>query len=650
MLFIFCCVLLPLPAQEEGEEEAAYELDAVTVTGTRTEKRVADSPVATEIISAREIENSSAVTLSDVLDDYGLMYSANAMGDYIQLQGMGEGRVLFLVDGKRITGRVAGRLNGDTLPLDNVERIEIVRGPQSALYGSDGIGGVVNIITRKPSEEFSLSAGASNKTILAYNDPDTDTAVSPLEGASPFREQRAFVRMGLPAGPVRNTLSLEGARGDFYYDEGERSSILPRFRQGRAALDSAFDPAQALAVRLGGSFMYLQSDQQTTPSGSLSRSDYIRAEGSADFDYSAADSLDLGLRLYNNYYQRDRSAYYASDKSWHDTDQFENENLLSAEATGSWYGLESWIFSAGLEASLNTMEKFNLAEPVSRVNRQALFVQAERFREGEYSVLGGLRLERSSQFGLAAAPKLSGMYRPAEGLRLLAGGGLGYRAPSLNDLYLVKDDPPHPLILGNPDLRPEYALSGNAGFDFTRGRYFVSANGYHTEMFDEIAYINTGRVERGMIVYDTGNISRSLRTGADTEARVSFLEYAYASAGYSYVFAWDRRAREALPQPAHTWKFRLGLDTDTGRGGGESGKEAGKKVRFAAWAGGRFFSALYPQEGSGYSSRLILDAYAAVSFEHFKIYFSADNFLGTIDKFLGPAVPQGFTAGLNYNL
>jgi outer membrane receptor protein involved in Fe transport len=126
----------------------------ITVTGTRTEKRLADSPVATEIITAEEIQNSSAATLSEALDDYGLMASSNPMGDAIQLQGMGESRVLFLVDGRRVTGRIAGRINGSTLPLGNVERIEIVRGPQSSLYGSDGIGGVVNIITKKPGGRF----------------------------------------------------------------------------------------------------------------------------------------------------------------------------------------------------------------------------------------------------------------------------------------------------------------------------------------------------------------------------------------------------------------------------------------------------------------------------------------------------------------
>jgi outer membrane receptor for ferrienterochelin and colicins len=199
---LLLCFLLPLPAfsQEEApgaeieddinwDDADVFYAGEITVTGTRTEKRLADSPVATEIITAEEIENSTAATLGQVLDDYGIMHGSNAMGDVIQLQGLGASRVLYLVDGKRVIGRVNGKINGDTLPLNNVERIEIVRGPQSALYGSDGIGGVVNIITKKPGETFSLGAGVSNKAMLDYDNPATDAKAAPFDDPEPFLEQ-----------------------------------------------------------------------------------------------------------------------------------------------------------------------------------------------------------------------------------------------------------------------------------------------------------------------------------------------------------------------------------------------------------------------------------------------------------------------------
>jgi outer membrane receptor for ferrienterochelin and colicins len=658
---VLLCFCIPAFAQEAeaGDEFDDIDWDAaetfyageITVTGTRTEKRLSDSPVATEIIGAEEIENSSADTLSEVLDDYGLMYSSNAMGDYIQLQGLGESRVLYLIDGRRVPGRVAGRLNGETLPLDNVERIEIVRGPQSSLYGSDGIGGVVNIITKKPKDTFSLTAGVSNSFILAYDDPGTDKEPGPFDNVDPFREQQLTASLGLPIGVTRNNLSLNFGWAGLYLDEGERSSILPRYLRGQESLETAFNPTELSDLRLGGGFTFLQSDQQTNTAGSLSRSDYIRAEGFADFDFFPLPELALTFRLYDNYYQRDRSAYASSTDAWANTGQFENENFAALEAGGSWAGFNQWLLSGGLEVSYSSMSKFNLTEKINGVDREAVFFQAERFKENTYSVLGGFRVERNSQYGFSGAPKISAMYHLPKrgggpsGFRVLGSAGVGYRAPNFNDLYLVKDDPPHPLILGNPDLRPEYAVNVSGGLEYAQARGSATVNGYYTELFDEIAYINTGEIVRHMVKYDTGNISRSLRTGFDTEGKISFLTYAYASAGYSYLYAFDRAAGAELhPQPAHTVKFKLGLDT--GKGGDKEAEP--KKVTFTAWAGGRVFSSVETIQNSG-NSRFILDAYAAVFIgKHFKVYASADNITGTIDIFFGPAVPQTFSVGLTY--
>jgi outer membrane receptor protein involved in Fe transport len=206
------------------------------------------------------------------------------------------------------------------------------------------------------------------------------------------------------------------------------------------------------------------------------------------------------------------------------------------------------------------------------------------------------------------------------------------------------DAPPHPLVLGNPDLEPEYAVNLGGGLEYAHSRGSATVNLYYTELFNEIAQINTGRTERGMAVYETKNISRTLRTGADLEGKFKFLSWYYASAGYSYVFAWDRKAAAELhPQPAHTVKFRLGLDT---KKTGDAAKT--QKLSVTAWAGGRFFSALYP-DNAEYGSRLIIDAYVSVSFLfHFRAYLAADNLLGTIDLFYGPSTPQAFTLGLNY--
>jgi outer membrane receptor for ferrienterochelin and colicins len=632
--------LLSLISAAADEGEDTQRLEEITVTGTRTEKRLKDTPVATEVITREEIENSSASTVTEILDDYGLMFTSSAMGDYIQMQGMGEGRILFLVDGRRMVGRIAQRINGETLPLGNVERIEIVRGPQSALYGSDGIGGVINIITKKPGDTFTLQAAISNGFLLAHDNPDTPEKPEPFDDFDPVREQHLNILIGLPLGPVRNNLSLEGARGAFYLNEKKDASLLPEYYRGKAGLDTSFPLGDTAEMSVGGSFMTMRSDKKTNAEGSRERLDYIRWDAYIEAELSPLENSTLTVRFYDNFYQRDKDTWSGLMREWTTGANHENENLAALEAVGVYDGISNFLFTAGAEGAFNSMDKYNLRNDGTSawVDKEALFFQAEYFREDRYSLVAGLRGERNSQFGLGGAPKLSAMYHLPKGFRVLGGAGLGYRAPDFSDLYLVKDDNPnHPLVQGNPDLQPEYALGFNLGLEYSKTDLcFAQINGYYTELFDEIVYQDMGYQEGGMDVYRTGNVARSLRTGLDAEGRLTVFKSAFVSAGYSWLYAYDRTEGEEFhPQPAHTVKAKLGWDH--------------KKSGINTYLQSRFFSPLDPDDDS-YDSRFILDFYFSIAFaKHFKAHLSIDNITGVIDS-LGPAVGQTFTIGLKYFL
>ncbi|HET6344966.1 MAG TPA: TonB-dependent receptor plug domain-containing protein, partial [Myxococcota bacterium] len=129
----------------------AAALDEVVVTGTRTEQRLADAPVATVVVTRREMVATGARFVSDLLrQQAGIDVDASFAGAGVRLQGLDPQHVLILVDGRRVTGRVNGALDLSRLALENVDRIEIVRGASSALYGSEALGGVINVITRTP--------------------------------------------------------------------------------------------------------------------------------------------------------------------------------------------------------------------------------------------------------------------------------------------------------------------------------------------------------------------------------------------------------------------------------------------------------------------------------------------------------------------
>jgi outer membrane receptor for ferrienterochelin and colicins len=622
----------------ELDDYLDIELDGIgiTVTGTRTRKRLEDSPIAVEVITADEIAESNADTVVDVLDDYGLVYTGNGMGDYVQMQGMGKNRVLYLVNGRRIAGRIAQRLKGETLPLSNVERIEIVRGPQSALYGSDALGGVINIITKKPPEKLSLDAGLTNRGFFSYDDPSTPQSPGPFDDFNPFREQTLTANLGLPIGKVRNWLDMEASRGGFYYNETKSASILPQYYRGRLGLDSLAVLGSNAELRFGGSALFMRRDDKETARGSLTRFDFFRTDGFADFEFQPFSRGTFTLRLYDNYYQRNKDGYSAIFDRWTTGQNFENENIAALDAFFTYDGLAHYVFTGGVEAAYNSLTKYNLDGGFAGVDKEALFFQVERFNYAIYSLVCGLRLERDSRYGFALAPKLSGMLRFGGNFRAFGGAGLGYRAPDFSDLYLAADDSmASSIVHGNKNLNPEYCLGFNTGLEYSTDGRFAQFNIYYSELFDEIVNVYEG-VEDGVSVYHRENLARSLRFGIDSEGRLEFSAI-FISAGYSWLFAWDKNVDARIyPQPNHTVKMKVGVNL--------------KNKSIHSYLQARYFSRFLDPSRPESEARFIMDFYISIALDkHFKIHAGIDNISGEMDR-IGPETAQSFSVGIKYTL
>ena len=624
----------PYYDEDWDDWEWAWEAEGITVTGTRTPRRLMDSPVAVEVITAEEIENSTAVTLTDVLEDHGLVFTGDAMGDRVQMQGLGEGRVLILVDGRRVSGRTAQRMVGTTVPLSNVDRIEIIRGPQSVLYGSDAIGGVINIITRRPPDRVTVSASLTNRFLLAHNNPDTGFSPDPFDYFNPIREQNLIAAVGFPLGRSRNTVDIEFSRGGFHYNEDATASLLPRYLRGRMGMDSSLPLSDDVELRFGGALMLMRTDTQVDAFGSLERRDYLRADTHVELEWFLSSDAMLNFRIYNSYYQRDWDSYNAMISDWFSGQRFENDNITALEVMGSWLFRPNLIFTGGIEGSFSFMDKYNLEEDLVTMNRQAVFLQAERFRTGSYAVVAGMRFERNSEFGFAAVPRISGMMHLGGGFRAFAGAGMGFRAPDFSDLYLIMDSPGHPLVQGNPDLQPEFSFGYNVGLEWTGSRGFIQTNIYHQELWNEMAHVHIGDVTIGDDLREhhlRRNVDRTLRFGVDIEGRINLPLHLFITAGYGWVFAWDRNEGEELDiQPAHTFRGRLGI--------------ALPEPRINAHLQTRWFSGF----GTNDDPRFILDFFLAYRIgEHFRLNFGIDNITGEIHP-LGPTTAQTFSIGVGF--
>ena len=140
--------------QNKSQEELSRVLDEVVVTGTGTEHLLKDTPVQTEVINNKVLRNYAGRSLEDILSMLAtsLDFNESDMGSGISMNGLGNSYILIMVDGKRLHGDVGGDNDLSLIDPNNIEKIEIVKGASSALYGSDAIAGVINIITKKHEE------------------------------------------------------------------------------------------------------------------------------------------------------------------------------------------------------------------------------------------------------------------------------------------------------------------------------------------------------------------------------------------------------------------------------------------------------------------------------------------------------------------
>ncbi len=169
--------LLLLTSIRGTEEIYVIEMEPIVVTGTRTNKKLSESPVHTEVISREQIKASGAQHIGEILNTQpGMEVSQSTMtGSSLEMEGLGSEYILVLVDGQRIAGRIAGVIDLSRFPTENIERIEIMRGSSSALYGSDAMAGVINIITRKAKNPLEIEVDASYGSLNTF---DTNAAVA----------------------------------------------------------------------------------------------------------------------------------------------------------------------------------------------------------------------------------------------------------------------------------------------------------------------------------------------------------------------------------------------------------------------------------------------------------------------------------------
>ena len=447
----------PSPAHEPeevilDEDEDSMMLETVVVTGSRTEHLLSEAPVATQVITREDIEDSGAQNAADLIEEQpGISIERSYRGSGVQLQGLDAKYVLVLVDGARIPGRIGGAIDLERISVENIERIEIVKGPSSALYGSDSLGGVVNIITRSSQKPL---LAETHLTYGSFNALD-------LSGQA-----------GLRRDDWSSLFTLGWHRADAYdLDPSTVATTGSSLNQWSAANRTEYRLSPG--ARLKGRVEYLMMDQQgidANDSGAVfdrrnltetlltSLGPEIRLDGGALIQTKASYSL-----------YRDQYVLDQRNSTKRDQDQTTTEQFGQLEGQYTELLFDEHLISVGLEGRYEELQSDRLDGGSADRIQAALFVQDEwTVSETPALVVApGARLDMDSRLGVHPTPKIALRYDPNDRWVLRMSYGMGFRAPSFKELLLRFENPDRGYAVeGNPELEPETSHSGNVGAEF----------------------------------------------------------------------------------------------------------------------------------------------------------------------------------------
>lgn len=561
-----------------------YSLDAVVVTATRTQMTVKEAPSAVEIVDSKKLEQTQAKTLHDALKG---ALGVNVFNDFqgrsnVSIRGSESRHVLIMVDGKRMGGELsynsANAWDVDRIRMEDVERVEIIRGPAGALYGSDAIGGVINVITKTP-----------DKTIATIN------------------YEYGWYENGRGAG-YKSNLYIQGAEKQYSYkinaglnknrpyevSEGSEANFYGKNQPLSLNVGYAFDNGNKLSFdvsRLKEDNQEHTFSSEVTPSMSpmmpttVTNKNGVVKNDNKRTDYTLTysgndDKHDWMLRAYKSVYDKDYTKFTDTYKrkltggvwgSWthekpslmHDTVK---RTLSVIEGNDTISLSEKHRLTAGFEYRQDKSEGTRIkknpagmsnvhdAYDEAEINYLAAYVQDEFRPDAKWLIIPSVRYDHSDQFGNEVTSRIATTYNAAEDVRIKAVVGQGYKTPTVNELYhfweMYTGRPMGPKYMfgqffeGNPDLKPEKSLSYELAIEKNWGdRTTVHLGAFRNEVKDLINSYYTGvdtknTTHPGLVGIDNimtyHNVPEATLQGVELYGSHRVGKDIYLNAGYTY--------------------------------------------------------------------------------------------------------------------
>ena len=557
-------ITLSVQAQELESQNQPLNLGEVVVTATKTERVIEDVPASVTLIKKEDIEKTTARYVDDVLrNEAGIDVDRGKGGlsspsTHVRMRGFSHGRaVVVMRDGVPINRAICGGAKWDEIPVDIVEKIEVVRGTGSSLYGSGAMGGVINIFTKQPEKKLKVTLEEGYGT---YNTWESNTAVS-----GPLGENFGYVLS-------YNHLETDGFIPYCGTDAVFRKASIDNYREADnvfAKLVYDIDDASSLSlthsywddeVSMGRKYNHMDLERNRTILG-------YKKEGET-FNITA-----------NLFYLDEEFVSYMDHKMYDSCNKLAQVRHRPGKDTGFNLSLsfpltENQIFTTGIDyrwAKMKDIVEGKFAKPKppkgiqfkdgeekaeGKQHRASLFLEDEinfdklmlnlSVRNDWYKSYDGYHYKKvagtveedreySSKDDWEFNPKIGAVYHLSEATTLRGSIGRAFQMPYLYSLYATTECPPGKENVGNPDLDPEYTIGYELGIDQKIGENAtIRLTGFYNDIDDymETPYWKTAS---GRKQYKWSNIDEVETAGIELEGEYKVTDNLSLFANYTYL-------------------------------------------------------------------------------------------------------------------
>lgn len=530
-------------------------LSEIVVTGTGTEHYVKDAPIQTEVITGKALEDYVGRDIEDVLSGLSSSFSFNAsdMGSNMQLNGLKSDYILVLLDGRRMSAGVGGQSDLSRINLNEIDRVEIVRGAVSTLYGSDAIGGVINFITKKREQAISFSTttrvgehedvNSNNSLKLGYGKLTSNTGIA-----------------------VKHTHGWRNTTEEWHRNKLETNSVTKTVNRSTDYSLSerlSYDINKSLQV-YGDAFFYQKWTKRPmgVPNWRLSDLYYQNQTYGVGAKYKINRKHFI---VYDSSF--DRYDYYYDYNSREYTD-FEDENgkpiihmkgdrvLQSSErrfinnVKGVFTIFTTNTISIGVEHIWEKLvAPYRLVGNTATAFNYAGYIQDEWNISEKLNFTAGIRYDKHRDFKNTLTPKASFAYKANDKLTLRANYSQGFKAPTMKELYYhyyATIMSKFKAYYGNKDLKPQksnyYSLSAEYYYNWLK----LSVTLYHNSLRDMISLqsTETSYDDKQLLVEETMhyvNLAKARTYGLDVNSDITLPYHLSLGLGYSFLHAKNQR-------------------------------------------------------------------------------------------------------------